>query len=87
MKPELEKLCREYISSRDAVEKASRWDNAALHAVCANIFCAHGKAADPERLKECRKIIRDNTGFRSKFRSKKVRSILAAMLSLQEKPE
>ena len=87
MKPELEKLCRQYISGRDAVEKAFRWDNAALHAVCANIFCAHGKAADPERLKECRKIIRDNTGFRSKFRSKKVRSILAAMLSLQEKPE
>ena len=87
MKPELEKLCQDYISSRDAVKEAFRWDNSALHTVCANIFCARGRSADPERLKECRKIIKDNSGFRSKFRSKKVRSILAAMLSLEEKPE
>ena len=87
MKPELEKLCREYISSRDAVKDVFRWENDALHAVCANIFCAHGETADTERLKECRGIIRDSTGFLSKFRSKKVRSILAAMLSLENKPE
>ena len=87
MKPELEKLCQEYIVNRDAVGKAFRWDNSALYSVCANIFCACGKAADTERLKVCRKIIKDNTGFRSKFRSKKVRSVLAGMLSLEEKPE
>ncbi|MBO4291703.1 MAG: DUF4003 family protein [Lachnospiraceae bacterium] len=87
MKPELEKLCQEYISNRDAVKNAFRWDNSALHTVCANIFCARGKAADTERLKECWKIIKGNTGFRSKFRSKKVRSVLASMLSLEEKPE
>lgn len=87
MKPELEKLCQEYISDRDAVKEAFRWENGALHTVCANIFCARGKAADPERLKECWKIIKSSTGFRSKFRSKKVRSVLASMLSLEEKPE
>ena len=87
MKPELEKLCQEYIANRDTVKEVFRWDNSALHSVCANIFCARGKAADPERLKECRKIIKAHTRFRSKFRSKKVRSILASMLSLAEKPE
>ena len=87
MKPELEKRCQAYISNRDAVKEAFRWENGALHSVCANIFCARGKTADPERLKECRKIIKDSTGFRSKFRSKKVRSMLAAMLSLANRPE
>ncbi len=87
MKPELEKLCQEYVSNRDAVKGAFRWDSGALHTVCANIFCAHGQSADMERLKECRKIIKDSTRFRSKFRSKKVRSVLASMLSLEEKPE
>ena len=82
MKPELEKLCQDFISNRDAVGKAFRWDNSALHTVCANIFCAHGETAEPERLEECRRIIRDSTGFLSKFRSRKVRSILAAMLCL-----
>lgn len=87
MKPELEKLCKEYISNRDAVKEAFRWENDALHAVCANIFCARGETADTERLKECLRIIRNSTGFLSKFRSKKVRSILAAMLSMEDKPE
>ena len=87
MKPELEKLCREFIANRDAAAKAFRWDNGALHSVCANIFCACGKTAEAERLQLCRKIIRDNTGFRSKFRSRKVRAILAGMLSLEERPE
>ena len=87
MKPELEKLCQEYISNRDAVKEAFKWDNSALHTLCANLFCARKTSADTERLKECRKIIKDNTGFRSKFRSKKVRSVLASMLSLEEKPE
>jgi len=88
LKPELEKLCQDYISNRDAVKEAFRWENDALHAVCANIFCARGKTADTERLKECLKIIKGSTGFRSKFRSRKVRSVLAAMLSsLEDKPE
>ena len=87
MKPELEKLCQDFISNRDAVKKAFRWENDALHTVCANTFCARGETADAERLKECRRIIRDSTGFLSKFRSKKVRSILAAMLFLEDKPE
>ena len=87
MKPELEKLCQEYIADREEVGKAFRWDNSALHTVCANIFCACGKAADSERLKDCHRIIKENTGFLSKFRSKKIRSVLASMLSLEEKPE
>ncbi len=87
MKPEREKLGKEYNDNRHPVKEAFRWEKGALHAVCANIFCAHGKTADTERLKECRKIIKGSTGFRSKFRSKKVRSILAAMLCLEDKPE
>ena len=87
MKPELEKRCQEYIANRDAVKEAFRWENGALHAVCANIFCARGETADTERLKACLKIIKGSTGIRSKFRSKKVRSVLAGMLSLEDKPE
>ena len=87
MKPGLEKQCQEYIANRDAAAKAFRWDNGALHNVCANIFCACGKTADPERLKACLKIIKNNTGIGSKFRSKKVRSVLASMISLEADPE
>ncbi len=81
MKSELEILCQSFISNRDAVGKAFRWDNGALHTVCANIFCAHGETADTERLKECRKIIRDSTGFRSKFRSRRKYALACVILS------
>ncbi|MBO4471187.1 MAG: DUF4003 family protein [Clostridia bacterium] len=87
MKPELEKLCSEYIANRDAVKKAFRWDNSALYAVCANIFCANGQRADADSLKECRTVIKKNTGAFSRFRSKKIRSILAGLLALGETPE
>ena len=87
MKPELEKLCADYIANRDQVEKAFRWDSSDLYTVCANIFCACGQTADVGRLKECREIIKTHTGLFSKFRSRKVRAILASMLSLGEKPE
>ena len=52
MKPELEKLCMDYTANRETVKKAFRWDNSALYAVCANIFCANGHMADTDRLKE-----------------------------------
>ncbi len=87
MKPELEKLCNDYIANRAAVKAAFRFDKPAFYPVCANIFCASGRAADKDRLKECRRVIRKNTGFRSKFRSKLVRSMLASMLALGDVPE
>ena len=87
MKPELEKLCTDYTVNREAVKKAFRWDNSAFYAVCANIFCANGHMADADRLKECRAVIKKNTGAFSKFRSKRIRSILAGMLALGENPE
>ena len=87
MKPELEKLCADYIANRDTVQKVFKWDNSELYSVCANIFCAAGQAADADRLKECRQIIKTRTKSFSKFRSGKVRPILASMLALGEKPE
>ena len=87
MNQDLEKLCTDYIANREEVKKAFRWDDGALHSVCANIFCAFRQAADAARLKECRKVIQKHTALFSGFRDKKVRSVLASMLSLGEKPE
>ena len=87
MKEELEKLCTEYIANREAVKKAFRWDDSALYSVCANIFCACGKTADAGRLKECWQVIRTHTRPFSKFRSRKIRSVLSGLLDLGTDPE
>lgn len=87
MKPELENLCTSFIANREEVRKAFRMDDGALHSVCANLFCACGQTAEAERLKECRKVITGHTGLLSRFRSAKVRSILAGMLAISGNPE
>ena len=87
MKPELEALCMNFIASRDAVHKAFRLDDSSLFSACANIFCACGKTADTDRLKECRKILKKHTKPFSRFRGRKVRSFLSAVLSLADDPE
>lgn len=86
MKAELQTLCDSFISNRDAVREAFKWDSAYIHPVCANLFCAHGKAADTEELKRCKKIIESQTGIFSNFRGN-IRPALAAMLALSGRPE
>ncbi len=86
MKPELEKLCTEFIANRDIVKQAIKWGDSDVYSACANIFCACGKTADVERLKECSKVIENQTGLFSKFRGKN-RSFLCCMLALENHPE
>ena len=86
MKPELEKLCTDFIANRATVKEAFKWDNAAVYAICANLFCASGRTADKNRLVECRKVISKQTGLFSKFRGK-LSSILSCILAIDDDPE
>ena len=87
MKEELEKRCNEYLADWEQVKAAFRWDHNDLYSVCANVFCACGKEADAERLKACIQVIKKHSRMRSRFRSRKVRAILASMLSIGDDPE
>ena len=86
MKPELEKLCKEFIANRNTVKEAFKRDNAAVHSLCANLFCARGQMAELERLKECSKLISERTGIFSKFRGL-FQTVLSCILALGESPE
>lgn len=87
MKEGLEKLCASYVASREAVQKAFRWDSSDLYSVCANIYCACGQTADTGRLKECWQVIKSHTRPFSKFRSRRIRSLLSGLLDLGADPE
>ena len=86
MKPELEKLCEDFIANRDVVKKTFRWDNASCYPVCANVLCAYGITADPDRLKEYRDVVKKHTRPFSKFRGQ-VKPILSCMLAHGEDPD
>lgn len=86
MKATLQKLCDEFISNRDAVAKAFKWDMSNIYPVCANIFSSHGRVTDVEQLKQCRKVIEDSVGILSNFRGS-IKPVLAAMLALGDDPK
>ncbi len=86
MKADLQKLCDLFIANRDIAKETFRWDNSAVYPLCANIFCARGLKADAEKLRQCKEIIKNQTGVLSNFRGS-LRPALAAMLAAGERPE
>ena len=46
MKPELEKLCNEFIANRDIIKQTLKGGDSEVYAACVNLFCACGKTAD-----------------------------------------
>ena len=86
MKDSLEKLCHQFIEARDVVKEAFKWDSNYLPPVCANLFCAAGAAPETGRLRECRDLINQNTGFFSSFRGH-IRVPLSCLLSMCDQPE
>ena len=69
MVEKLQQLCELCIANRDAINDEFRWDNQYIIPVCANIFTEKGAVVSRERLKQCRQLLRDNTGVFSDFRS------------------
>lgn len=81
-----EKLYRDFIASRDAVRKVFRMESAYIYPICANIFCARGVQADPQRLRDGRDILREKTGAFSNFRGT-IRPLIISLLAVQSDPE
>ena len=86
MKPELQTLCDHFLTNRDAVREAFKWDSDHMYPICANLFCVRGKTASKEQLTACKKIIEAQTGVLSNFRGN-IRPALASMLALSDRPE
>lgn len=86
MRESLRELCELFIDNREVVKKAFSMENSYFYPVCAAIITENGEAADVERLKECRAILKSKTGMFSNFRGAAVSSIIT-MLSLDCDPE
>ena len=73
--------CELFIRNRDAVREAFPWDSGMMHACCANLYTMRGVQADPEKIKECKKLMNERMGIFSNFRST-ARNILICMMDL-----
>ncbi len=83
---ELQKLCYEFISARNAVKSVFKYENSYIYPVCANIFCARGILPNEGRLLESKQILKDNTDVFSSFRGT-LSAPAACMLAASSSPE
>ena len=86
MNERLQKICKDFIVSREAAAKAFFFEYSYIYPAVANIFASHGRSAAPEELKQSRKIVEENTGLFSNFRGN-IRPVLAATLALSPDPQ
>ncbi len=68
MRPDLQKLCDDFIANRDTVNKAFHLEYPQIYPICANIFLSHGQLADADIIKNCKGYIKDHTSFVNNFR-------------------
>ena len=68
MRESLQNYCDLFIANRDVVRDTFSMASNYLVPVSANMLTGKGITADAERLKACRKIIKENTGVFSSFR-------------------
>lgn len=78
--------CQLFVSNRDIMKEHFKWDSGMYHPLVASLYTEKDLTIDPIRIKNCKEIIKKNTGLFSEFRST-AHLALAALLSLQQQPE
>ena len=86
MRDTLQRRCELYIQNRDTLRKTFKWDNSDMYALCANLFCARGKAADADELRRCNELLKRQTGLFSNFRGT-ARLVVVTMLAADDAPD
>lgn len=86
MDQKLNSLCDLFIRNRDIIKSEFFWENSYIYPVCAAIFMEKGRTADTERMEECKRILKDNTGFFSNFRGI-VKLAMISLLAVDSEPE
>ena len=78
--------CTLLVENRKAITKAFKWESGLMSLAASSLYAAMGKAADPEKLKECEKMLKSETSVLSEFRGN-VKMPLLCKMALSENPQ
>ncbi len=81
----VEMMCDALISDREIIKSAFKWDSEQFYPVCANLFLTRDKEPDPNALRACRDLIKEQTGIFSAFRGNAGLPMIC-LISLAEDP-
>lgn len=86
MREALLEQCESFIENRDIVRSVFKMESSFMYPICSAIITDKGKRADSERLKQCRDILKAQTGAFSNFRGL-CKLALICMMSVDANPE
>lgn len=86
MKEELRQKCELFVKNKNIMSANFPWDYTAFHALGASIYVEKNSEIDPNDIKWCKRVIKQNTGVFSNFKNTSFLA-LATMLSMHEEPE
>ncbi|MBR4607294.1 MAG: DUF4003 family protein [Lachnospiraceae bacterium] len=86
MKDLLQAGCELLADNKDLIRKSFAWDLELMSVAGSVIFTGAGKAADIEKMKECKSILKKHKGIFSEFRSNMEIPVICKM-ALAEDPE
>lgn len=78
--------CKQLIENRNLVKSVYPWESGLMHLCCAGIYSAKNQAVREDVLRDCKNLIKEQTGVFSNFRGL-VRCAVAAMLATSGSPE
>lgn len=86
MNQTLRNYCELFIENRTIIKSNFGWENSYLYPLCAGIYTGREMQADPVRMKECRDLLKQNTGVFSNFRGES-KLALITQLAISPNPE
>lgn len=69
MKQELLEKCQLFVENKNKLDKDFAWDSAIIMPVCAMIYAQNDQKVDTQKMKECRKLLKEKVGAFSSLRS------------------
>lgn len=85
MRDSLKTRCDLFFKNRTVVKEAFKWENDSLVSVCASMLMGSERTVDCARLKECKTMLKEQTGVFSNFRGNVEMSVVS-MMAMSENP-
>lgn len=86
MNTDIKTRCEQLIENRDRAKTVFSWDGGLVHLACAGIYSAKGKTIDPDQLRACQTMLKQNVGVFSNFRGV-AKAPVTAMIASSANPK
>ena len=86
MEYSLQTICNEFIENRRILKNVFKSQPDAVYPMCANLYCAHNKPADEQKLLRCKQLVKEDSKKHKRFHGN-MYALVSCILALSDNPE